>query len=193
MSTSWPFGDLRMFGYGMIMVDPPWRFKNWSERGDTKKSANSKYSTMSLDEIKALPVGNLAGGDAVIWLWATHPMLPQAIEVLKAWGAFYSTSGVWVKRTVHGKLAFGTGHVLRCASEPFLIGTFGSPFTPKNIRTVIEGPLREHSRKPDEAYDVAAHMTPPGGFRADLFSRERRDGWEAFGDQVDLFSNTEAA
>lgn len=190
---TWPFADLRMFGYGMIMVDPPWEHEFWSDRGANEKSAAGHYKTMPLDEIKALPVGELATRDAVLWLWARHCNIHQALDVIKAWNFKFSTSGVWVKRTKHGKLAMGTGNRLRCASEPFLIATVGEPLTPRDIRTVIEGPLRENSRKPDEAYAVAEHMTPPGAFRADVFARERRPGWDGFGDELDKFNKEEAA
>lgn len=190
---TWPFGDLKMFGYGMIMVDPPWSFDHWSDKGATNKSARGNYGVMTLDDIKSLPVADLASDNAVIWLWATHPMFPQALDVMKAWGFRYVTSGVWVKRTATGKLAFGTGYRLRCASEPFLIGVVGNPETPRNIRTVIEGPVREHSRKPEEAYAAAEHMTPPGAFRADVFARQRRPGWDGFGNELDKFSEESAA
>lgn len=121
-----------------------------------------------------------ARGDCLLWLWATHPMLPQALEVMAAWRCRYVTSGVWVKRTARGKLGFGTGYRLRSASEPFLIGTFGNPESTRSIRTVIEGPLRDHSEKPDEAYAAAERMMP-GAFRADLFSKRTRPGWDAWG------------
>jgi len=114
-------------------------------------------------------------------------MLPQAIETMDAWGFTYVTSGSWVKTTKHGKLAFGTGYVLRCASEPFLIGRLGSPRTAKNIRTVVMGPLREHSRKPDEAYCAAEKLAIDAIRRADIFSRETRLGWDTWGNEVGKF------
>lgn len=191
MTDPWPFTPLQRFGYGMIVADPPWRFETYSDRGHAK-APQGKYECMSLDAIKALPVMELAAGDAVLWLWATHPMLPAAIDVMKAWGFRFVTSGVWLKRTRHGKIAFGTGYRLRCGSEPFLIGVTGNPETPRNIRTAFEGPVREHSRKPDEAYAIAEHMTPPGAFRLDLFARQRRPGWESWGDQTDKFTEGES-
>ena len=189
---TWPFGSLKMYGYQMIMADVPWNFETWSAKGKTEKGAGGQYRTMTLDEIRALPIEKLASGDCVLWMWATHPMLPQAIDVMKAWGFPFVTSGVWVKRTVHGKLAFGTGYRLRCASEPFLIGVLGDPATAKNIRTVIEGPVREHSRKPDEAYAEAERMLP-GAWRADIFAREARSGWASWGDETNKFSKENAA
>ena len=166
------------------MVDPPWSFENWSEKGKTAKGASGQYDVMSIDAIKALPVASLARGHAVLWLWATHPMIDQQIDVARHWGFKFTTTGVWVKRTRRGKLAFGTGHALRCASEPFIIAKIGNPKLARNVRTVIEGPLRQHSRKPDEAYAEAARLLPAAQRRADLFSREARPGWDGFGNEM---------
>ena len=178
-------------GYQFIMADPPWNFELRSEAGD-EKSAQAQYDCMSLEDINALPVGKLAGADSLLWLWCTHPMLPQALETLSAWGFTFKTSGVWSKRNPEsGKLAFGTGYVLRCASEPFLIGTIGSPKTTRSTRTVIEGPRREHSRKPDEAY-TAAESLMPDIRRADLFSRQTRSGWDNWGDEAEKFDEVAA-
>lgn len=190
--AEWPFGGLRMFGYQMIMADPLWTFQTRSARGVTPRGAGGQYRTMDLAAIAALPVNQLAGGDCVLWLWATHPMLPQALYVMHGWGFRFVSSGVWVKRTARGRLAFGTGYRLRCASEPFLLGVIGDPATARDVRTVVEGPLREHSRKPDEAY-AAAERLMPDAFRADLFARERRPGWDAFGDEAEKFVRPTAA
>lgn len=178
----WPFGPLRMFGYDFIMADPPWLFETRSAAGK-RKSPERHYRCMTLDAIKTLPVDQLARGDCLLWLWATHPMLPQALDVMAAWRCRFVTSGVWVKRTARGKLGFGTGYRLRSASEPFLLGTFGNPATLPVVRTAIEGPRRDHSEKPDEAYAAAERMMPMA-FRADLFSKRTRSGWDAWGDET---------
>lgn len=91
-----------------------------------------------------------------------------------------------MKRTRYGKLAFGTGYILRCAGEPFLIGTRGSPRTSRSVRSVIEGPVGEHSRKPDEAF-AAAEALMPDAQRIELFSRQQRPGWAVWGNQVAKF------
>ena len=188
-SGSWIWGDeLRMFSCSLIMIDCPWRFETWSDAGKVEKAAEAHYNTMSIAEIKSLPVGHLAGKDCVLWMWATNPMIDQQIDVCRHWGFKFATMGTWVKRTVEGKLAFGTGYRLRCASEPFIIGINGNPKTLKNVRTVIEGPIREHSRKPDEAYAEAERMVLTDGLRADIFSREQRSGWINFGDERGLFN-----
>jgi N6-adenosine-specific RNA methylase IME4 len=188
---TWPFKELPMFGFDFIMADPPWRFDTWSNAGKNHKSPENHYRTMQLADIAAMPVGNLAAKNCVLWLWATHPMVDQQISVMRAWGFRFVTSGVWVKRTKHGKLAFGPGYRLRSASEPFLIGTNGAPETCKSIRTVVEGLAREHSRKPEEAYAEAERMCP-GARRADLFSRTTRPGWTAWGDQAGHFDQVAA-
>lgn len=190
MIQTWPFGDLMPLRYGLIMADPPWSFDNWSAAGEAK-NAKAHYGCMPLDWIKALPVSQLAAGDCLLWLWATNPMLPQAVEVLAAWGFTFKTAGTWVKRSRTGKLAFGTGYVLRSANEPFLIGTVGRPRTSRSVRSVIEGPVREHSRKPDEAF-AAAETLVPGVPRLELFSRESRTGWDTWGNERAKFT-TEAA
>jgi N6-adenosine-specific RNA methylase IME4 len=186
----WPFGNLRPFSYDLLMVDPPWAFSNWSEKGE-RKNAKAHYSCMSVDDIKALPVGHLASPDAVCILWATNPLLRQAFEVLDAWGFAFKTAAHWVKRTSTGKLAFGTGYLLRCAGEPILIGAVGEPKTSKRVRSIIEGPVREHSRKPDEAFAWAEALMPEAR-RVELFSRQSRAGWDSWGNETGKF-DAEAA
>ncbi len=172
--------------YDLIMADPPWQFKTRSKKGVTAKGAGGQYDLMTLDDIKNMPIANIASKDCLLWLWATNPMLPQAFEVMKSWDFEFKTAGHWVKRTKHGKLAFGTGYLLRCAGEPFLIGTRGKPKTTRVVRSVVEGPIREHSRKPDEAFVEAERLMPEAN-RLELFSRQKRGGWDAWGNQVDLF------
>lgn len=188
---TWPFGTLPSFTYEVIMADPPWAFELRSERGEAK-SAQAQYACMPLADIKALPVGHLARGDAWLWLWATYPMLPQGIETMNAWGFSYVTGGAWVKRGETGKLAFGTGYVLRSCAEPFLLGRVGNPPTcSKSVRNILEAPRREHSRKPDTAYGMAEQLFGPAR-RLDLFSRESRPGWDAYGFEAGKFDEVAA-
>lgn len=179
------FDRIPLFRYGLIMADPPWLFSLRSAKGE-KKSPQAQYSCMPIDQIAALPVGNLAARDCVLWLWATNPMLPQAIGILRAWGFTFKTAGRWSKKTKNGKQFFGTGYLLRSAGEPFLIGTMGKSRTGQGVRSVIEGVAREHSRKPDEAFEAAEKLVP-NVERIELFSREARPGWDAFGDEVGRF------
>lgn len=188
----WPFGDMRPLSFDFVMADPPWSFDNFSAKGEAK-NAKAQYSCMDLAAIKALPVGQLAARDCVLWLWATNPMLPEAIETLRAWGFTFKTAGHWSKKTANGKQAFGTGYILRCAGEPFLIGTMGNPTCARNVRSVIEGPIREHSRKPDEAYAAAEAMMPNAMNRADIFSRQTRPGWVSWGNETEKFTEMECS
>mgnify|MGYP003454849049 FL=1 len=184
---TWPFGDLREFSFDVIMADPPWSFENWSEGGNSK-NAKAQYDCMPTEDICRLPVGHLAAGDAWLWLWATWPMLPDAMQVMSAWGFRYVTGGPWVKRGKSGKLAFGPGYVLRTCGEVFLLGKTGTPATfTKDQRNIIEAPRRQHSRKPDEVYRVCERLFDPRARRADLFSRQVRRGWTNWGDEAGKF------
>lgn len=196
-------------GFGMIMADPPWSYEMRSEAGYAK-APEAQYRTLPLADIMALPVEALAAPDCLLWLWAVNPQLPQAIDVLRAWGFTFKTAGTWVKRTIHGKVNFGTGYILRSANEPFLIGTRGKPRTTRATRSAvvthgglpeglrddhwpsgtftIEDLARQHSRKPDAAY-AACEALMPNAQRADLFSRTDRKGWRAWGDQAGSIAN----
>jgi N6-adenosine-specific RNA methylase IME4 len=197
LQPDWPFGTLEPFAFDLIMADPPWRFDLWSERGE-EKSPQAQYATMDLDAIKALPVADLAAQDCLLWLWATFPMLPDALAVMDAWGFRYVTGGAWAKRTRHDKAAFGTGYVLRSSCEPFLIGKIGDPKTTRAVRNIvtteallIEAEALGHSRKPADAY-AAAEALMPDARRADLFSRRSRPGWEAWGNEAGKFDGEAA-
>lgn len=184
---TWPFIGLGVQCYDLIMADPPWRFETYSEAGE-EKSPQAKYRTMSLDAIAALPVGDLARDNCLLWLWATAPLLDRQISIARAWGFAFVTSGVWVKTTVNGKIAFGTGYVLRNAHEPFILAARGQPKVARTVRSVVMGEVREHSRKPDAAY-AAAEKLMPGAVRADLFARQRRPGWDGWGDELGRFDD----
>lgn len=178
----WPFGDLAPHSFDFIMADPAWTYRMYSEAGEAK-SPQAHYRTMSIDEIKDLPVLDLAAPDCLLWLWCVNPMIPQAVDVLGAWGFEFKTAGTWVKTTKHGKINFGTGYILRGSNEPFLIGTRGSPRTSKNVRSGFLGKIREHSRKPEEAYRAAEQLMPRAN-RLELFSRTDRPGWTVWGDEA---------
>lgn len=110
-------------------------------------------------------------------------MLPQAIDVVKAWGFEYVTAGTWLKMTKHGKVNFGTGYVLRGSNEPYIIGKRGNPKTTKSVRGGFMAKIREHSRKPEEAFANAEKLMPKAR-RLELFSRTDRAGWTSFGDEA---------
>lgn len=176
-------------GYQLAMMDPPWRFRVRSAKGVTAKGAEGQYRVMDLSDIQSMPVRDIMAPDSWLWLWVTNPMLDQGIDTLKALGFKFTTAGHWSKRTKNGHLAFGTGYVLRCAGEPFLIGKMGDPkVAARNIRSVIEGPIRGHSRKPDEAFSAAARMVAEGARKIEIFSREDRPGWDTWGDEAGLLN-----
>jgi N6-adenosine-specific RNA methylase IME4 len=187
MITPWPFDGLTPMRYGAILADPPWAYDMRSDKGHGK-SPEAHYGTLSPDAIKALPVGQLAGPDCLLFLWSTFPHLPLALQVMQAWGFTYKTGGVWIKRGPRGKLAFGTGYILRSASEVFLIGTIGAPeYRSRSVRNVIDAVRREHSRKPEEAR-VMIEALLPGLYACELFAREPWPAQDVWGNQTDCFA-----
>lgn len=187
MTAYTDFDEIPRLRYGLIMADFPWHFKNWSAKGEVK-NATAHYRCDSVDSFKELPVSHLAAQDCLLWMWATNPMLPQAVTLMSDLGFTFKTAGHWSKKTKHGKQAFGTGYILRAAGEPFLIGTIGKPKTARNVRSVIEGRVREHSRKPEEAF-AAAEALMPEVPRIELFSRSERPHWDVWGDEVGKFEH----
>jgi N6-adenosine-specific RNA methylase IME4 len=188
MNPHWHFGTLRMFGYSVIVADPPWDFENYSAAG-TAKGADPHYSVMTLDAIKALRVGELARGDCLLLQWTTGWAMAtgQAQQVARAWGFNPITEMVWNKRTAKGKTRMGTGYRVRTMHEPILVCTIGSP-RHHPFPSSFDGVAREHSRKPDEFYSLVEECTP-GAFRCDLFARQRRDGFDVWGDEAGKFGD----
>ncbi|MDX0007806.1 DNA methyltransferase [Sinorhizobium meliloti] len=182
-----PFPSLGGKRYDVILSDPPWRFRTWNEENQ-QKSASKHYPLMTLDAIKALPVSDLAKPDCLMMMWAVQPMLDQALEVMSAWGFKYKTAGAWAKQSATGtKWAFGTGYLLRCSAEFFIVGTRGNPKSAvKNVRNLIVAPIREHSRKPDEMHLNLERMFPDAD-RLEMFSRESKPGWDVWGNQTGKF------
>jgi N6-adenosine-specific RNA methylase IME4 len=199
-----PFSGLRR-RYRAIVADPPWHFRarttlqmsNWTSRRDAEKH----YPVMGVDDIAALPVRDLAHPEGChLFLWATGPCLPQAFEVMSAWGFKYSSVAfTWVKlRRAHNAMQLrlvssidsdfhvGLGLTTRKNTEFVLLGRRGSPKrVAKNVRELLLSPVREHSRKPDEMFDrVERYCVGP---YLELFARERRDGWTAWGNEVGKF------
>jgi N6-adenosine-specific RNA methylase IME4 len=183
-------------GFKAIVADPPWNFKVRSDKGLGRAAP---YDLMDLDAIKALPVAAAAARDCHLFLWTTGPHLPQALEVIKAWGFKYSGMGfTWIKLKkgfrdddgdfINIKTDFhvGMGYTTRKNAEFCLLGRRGSPRRLRaDVREVIVSRVREHSRKPDEFYDrVRAYADGP---RLELFSRESRPGYTVWGNQSTLF------
>ena len=185
---SWPFQGLTPHAYGMVCIDPPWRWRSYSNKG-LSKAPQAHYGTMSLEEVKALPVGDLAHpSGCFLWLWSTAPMHDEIRTCVEAWGFKFSTQGVWVKTVKdNSRPTFGTGFILRNCHEPYIIARKGKPkLASKSVRSVIMAPRREHSRKPDEAYRDAEKLAGDVK-RADLFSRETRPNWDSWGAEKSKF------
>jgi len=162
--------------FQVIVADPPWQY-------DT--GASLPYPTMAVDEIKAMPIRQIADENSTLWLWTTNAHLPVAFEVVAAWGFEYKTLLTWVKDRM------GTGDWLRGQTEHCLLGARGRPvFLHGNHATALEAARREHSRKPEEFYSLVKATCP--GSKVELFAREQRTGWVGFGDQAGLFNGTVA-
>jgi N6-adenosine-specific RNA methylase IME4 len=187
----WRFAPLAARSYDVLVIDPPWHFNTWSPAGQTSKSASGQYRTMPLAEIMALPVLELLKPDAIVYLWATGAMLPHALATLRAWGIVYKTSFVWRKVTRNGKVRWGTGRWAQSGHELVLLGVVGRPrcFL---LPSIFDGIAREHSRKPDEFYNIIAKKTP-GLRRADVFARQNREGWHGWGNELGKFASAPTA
>jgi N6-adenosine-specific RNA methylase IME4 len=180
------FDPLAARSYDLVVIDPPWPFATWSSKGQDK-SASRHYRVMTLAEIMALPVRALLKENGVVLLWTTGAMLAQAVAVMQAWGITFKTEIAWRKVTRNGKVRMGCGFWARSMHEPILLGTVGKP-RKITLPSCFDGIAREHSRKPDEFYQMITDRTP-GLQRADLFARQKREGWEAWGDEVRRFSS----
>ncbi len=183
---NWPFGNLKPLHYGALIADPPWRFSNFSAKGEAKNPV-AHYDCMDLDALKAMPISQLAASDCALLMWATAPMLPQALAVMDAWGFTFKSAGAWAKQSSTGqKWAFGTGYCFRSAAEFFLLGTIGKPkVRSRSVRNLMVAPVREHSRKPDDQYAMVEELF--AGPFAEVFSRTSRAGWDSFGNEVGKF------
>ncbi len=173
--------------YGVIIADPPWNYANAGCRG----AAENHYPTMTLNEICALPIGELAADNCALFLWATWPQMVEAMAVISAWGFEYVTGLPWVKIigqpsiTLWGdleiKAQYGVGFWIRGASEPLLIARRGKVTPPDNGLVGLLSPNLRHSRKPENIYHIAEAMTGP---YLELFAQRPRAGWAAWGNQV---------
>jgi N6-adenosine-specific RNA methylase IME4 len=178
--------------YGAILSDPPWRFQTWSEKGKGR-SADRHYKTMTTQDIANMPVAQLAKKDAVLFLWATWPMLNDAMYVIQKWGFVYKTCAfAWTKiaKPYDAKNIWtGTGYWTRANTEVCLLATRGKPRRQnRNIPQVILEPRREHSRKPDCVRPRIERLVK--GPYLELFARSERKRWTAlFSDEVGKFDD----
>lgn len=173
--------------FGTILADPPWRFSNRTGKMAPEHRRLSRYSTMTLEEIMELPVAHLAAPKSHLYLWVPNALVREGLEVMKRWGFTYKTNIVWHKiRKDGGPDGRGVGFYFRNVTELVLFGTRG------HIRTLAPGRRqvniilsrkREHSRKPDELYEIIEKCSP--GPYLELFARHMRRGWIQWGDELD--------
>ena len=171
-----------------ILADPPWQFQNRTGKVAPEHRRLNRYGTLTLDDIKALPVASAAEETAHLYLWVPNALLPEGLAVMQAWGFKYKSNIVWQKiRKDGGPDGRGVGFYFRNVTEILLFGTRG-----KNARTLQPGRTqvnimctrkREHSRKPDEQYPLITSCSP-GPF-LEMFARGQRDDWAIWGNQAD--------
>lgn len=174
--------------FATILADPPWQFANRTGKVAPEHRRLARYGTMSLDDICALPVAEVTASTAHLYLWVPNALLPEGFRVMSAWGFQYKSNIVWHKiRKDGGSDERGVGFYFRNVTEMVLFGTRG-----KNARTLAAGRRqvnylatrkREHSRKPDEIYDIIEACSP--ALRLELFARGVRPNWTAWGSQAD--------
>lgn len=181
--------------YGCIVSDPPWHHKSYSIKGQGR-SPSRHYRTLTLEEICAFPVADVAARDCHLMLWTTQPHLEQSFAVLRSWGFRYSSCFMfWVKLNPHSGDAIwiterdlhrGMGFTTRKNVEIVLLGRRGSPKRlNKHTLDVLFAARRQHSRKPDDFYTAVEGYA--AGPRLDMFSRQEREGWDNFGDEAGKF------
>lgn len=176
-----------------ILADPPWQFQNRTGKMAPEHKRLSRYATMTLEEIKALPVSRVVQEPAHLYLWVPNALLPEGLQVLAAWGFQYKSNIAWLKIRKDGEPdGRGVGFYFRNVTEMLLFGVRG-----KNARTlaparsqvnVIKTRKREHSRKPDEQYPLIEACSP--GPRLELFARGPRKGWTVWGNQAEEYAPT---
>jgi len=176
--------------YKVIYADPPWTFATYSRKGKGR-SAEAHYDCMSLADIKALPVGEWAADDCVLFLWTTDPLLEKAFELVQAWGFTYKTVGFYWAKLNRPEISYndrsfftGLGFWTRANPELCLLATRGKPHRRRaDVRKLIVSPRREHSRKPDEAYGRIEALCE--GPYLEMFARFPRAGWDRWGSDAE--------
>jgi N6-adenosine-specific RNA methylase IME4 len=170
--------------YNIIYADPPWHYSDKGSSG----AAENHYSTMSIADICALPIKNIAAADCVLFLWTTYPMLQEAMALISAWGFRYKSIGFqWVKLNKSGKgYFFGLGRWTRGNTEPCLIAVKGKPYKfvqSQSISQIIEHPIMRHSAKPPIVRDRIIELM--GDIpRIELFARDAAAGWDCWGNEA---------
>lgn len=163
-----------------IIADPPWHYRN---RG-TNGAAQKHYPTMKLHELESLPVRRCCQPDAVLLMWATMPQLPDALELLAAWGFRYCSAFPWIKVCDLERLkpTYGPGFWIRGNAELVLIGALAQAKPPRSPYLGLLSERFKHSRKPEHLYEYAESL---GGPYLEMFARQQREGWVAVGNAID--------
>lgn len=190
--ANWPTGK-----FGAIYADPPWHFEVWKE--GSKRNVTSKYSTMQMDQISALPIADLADDNCVLFIWIVWPKLFEALPIIEGWGFTYKTCAFsWIKADARQPEFFrddvdpfvGMGFWTRANSEVCLLATKGKPKRLNvDVRQAIIEPRREHSRKPDCVYDRIERLVD--GPYLELFARTQHPGWTSWGNETTKFQAAE--
>lgn len=171
--------------YSTILADPPWQFQNRTGKMAPEHRRLLRYPTMEMKEIMELPVSRLAAAKSHLYLWVPNALLQEGLRVMEAWGFTYKSNLVWYKvRKDGGPDGRGVGFYFRNVTELILFGVRGSMRTLSPGRTqvnILSSRKREHSRKPDEIYDLVESCSP--GPYLELFARFRREGWHQWGNE----------
>lgn len=178
--------------FSTILIDPPWRFDNRTGKMAPEHKRLRRYDTMSMAEIAALPVGDIARDKSHLYMWCPNALLPDGLRIMEAWGFKYKTNIVWYKvRKDGGPDGRGVGFYFRNVTELLLFGIKGRMRTldPGRRQTnIVITRKQEHSRKPGEVYPIIEACSP--GPYVELFARERVKGWTCWGDEVDSYAET---
>lgn len=170
--------------YKVIYADPPWYFKSYSKKGEGR-NAIQHYDCMNLEDIKKLPVNNIAENNSTLLMWVTNPFLKLSFDVITSWGFNYKTVAfTWVKTNKKSSGYFkGLGYWTRANPEMCLLATKGKPKRiSKGVDQLIISKLREHSKKPDEIYERIEKLLE--GPYIELFARNKKQKWDSWGNEV---------
>lgn len=197
--SNWPFGLLVPHEYGVLYIDPPWAFRGYVSDGVPQRAGEQHYPTMTVEDMAALPVHRLAAPDCALFMWTISSHTPQAFWLARRWGFRYASKAfTWAKLNKNaiddGKRCddpsayfIGMGHGTRRNTEDCYLFTRGAPRRlDAGVRELIVSPIREHSRKPDEAYHSIERLF--AGPYCELFSRTDRAGWSSWGNEVGKFA-----
>ena len=170
-----------------VLADPPWQFQNRTGKMAPEHKRLTRYSTMKLADICSLPVADMLDETAHLYLWVPNALMPEGLEVLKAWGFEYKTNLIWYKvRKDGGPDGRGVGFYFRNVTEMILFGVKGNKARTlqpgRSQVNIIRSMKQEHSRKPDELYDLIERCSP--GPYLEMFARGVRPGWTSWGDQA---------